>query len=135
LAILNWSNEYSVEVLSIDKEHKTLFAMLNELHDAMKAGKGSAVVPVILKRLVVYTREHFAHEEKLMSRARYPDIVRHKAEHDQLTGEVVKTVQDFEDGKTVLSIDLLEFLRSWLQEHIVGWDKKYSSSMLAAGVR
>ena len=135
MAILNWSNEYSVEVVSIDREHQTLFSMLNELHDAMKAGKGSTLVPLILIRLVTYTREHFANEEKLMSRARYPDIGRHKAEHDKLTGEVEKTMQDFEDGKTVLSMDLLDFLCNWLQDHIAGCDKKYSASMLAAGVR
>jgi hemerythrin len=30
MALLDWSNQYSVEVQSIDRQHQQLFAMLNE---------------------------------------------------------------------------------------------------------
>lgn len=135
MALLNWSNEYSVEVQTIDKEHQTLFSMLNELHDAMRVGKGSQVVPTILKRLVAYTREHFVNEESLMMRARYPDFITHKGEHEKLTNEVVKIMRDLEAGEAVLSVGLLDFLRDWLQRHILGCDKKYSTCLRTAGVR
>ncbi len=134
MALLNWSGEYSVEVQSIDKEHQKLFDMLNELHDAMKVGKGSVVAPEILKRLIAYTCEHFAHEEGIMVRTRYPDYARHKAEHDKLTSEVTNIVHDFEAGKVVLSMKLLDFLRAWLQAHILGCDKRYSRHLQAAGI-
>jgi hypothetical protein len=39
MALLTWSTEYSVAVEVIDKQHQQLFAMLNELHDAMKAAR------------------------------------------------------------------------------------------------
>ncbi len=135
MALLNWSREYSVEVQSIDKEHQKLFGMLNELHDAMKVGKGSEIAPAVLKRLVAYTCEHFANEEGMMVRTRYPDYARHKVEHDKLTSEVVNIVHDFDAGKVVLSMKLLDFLRAWLQSHILGCDKKYSSHLQAAGIR
>lgn len=127
MALMNWSTEYSVEVESIDQQHQQLFAMLNELHDAMKAGKGTQQAPRVLKNLVEYACEHFALEEALMAQAEYPELVRHKAEHDRLTAEVAKLMQDLESGKTVLSMKLLQFLRNWLQEHILGCDKKYIS--------
>jgi hemerythrin len=135
MALLDWKKEYSVEVQQIDKEHQNLFGMLNELHDAMKSGKGSQVAPEVLRRLVAYTREHFAYEESLMIRAKYPDFDKHKAEHDRLTGEVTKTVQDFEAGKVMLSMKLLDFLKGWLQNHILTVDKKYTSYMQSAGIR
>lgn len=135
MALLTWSTDYSVEVETIDKQHQKLFAMLNELHDAMKAGKGSLVAPAILKRVVAYTREHFSDEEGMMIRAHYPDFVSHKALHDKLTGEVVAIVKDFEAGKVVLSMKLLDFLSKWLQSHIVGCDKKYTVYLQAAGIR
>jgi hemerythrin len=134
MALLNWSTEYSVEVPTFDRQHKKLFDMLNELHDAMKAGKGSQVAPAILKRLVEYTREHFSEEESAMSRTRYPDFVNHKAEHDKLTAEVVKMVDDFDQGKIVLSMSLLDFLRDWLKTHILASDTKYSRHMKSAGI-
>jgi hemerythrin len=127
MALLTWTTEYSVEVEAIDKQHQKLFGMLNELHDAMKSGKGSQTAPRILKNLVNYACEHFALEEALMAKACYPDLLRHKAEHDKLTREVAKLMQELESGKTVLSMKLLQFLRSWLQDHIVGVDKKYTS--------
>lgn len=134
MALLEWSNEYSVDVPSIDKQHMKLFVMLNALHDAMKTGTGSQLAPEILKSLVQYTREHFGNEESLMIRAQYPGFASHKAEHDKLTGEVVKMVRDVEEGKAVLSMDLLEFLRKWLQAHIAASDKKYTAHLQGAGI-
>jgi hemerythrin len=134
MALLNWSKEYSVEVQSIDKEHQKLFDMLNELHDAMKVGKGSQIAPAVLKRLVAYTCEHFAHEENMMLRARYPDFPKHKVAHDNLTREVSQILRDFEAGEVVLSMKLLDFLRNWLQSHIMGCDKQYSGHPQAAGI-
>jgi hemerythrin len=134
MALLEWGNEYSVEVRSIDTQHMKLFVMLNELHDAMKAGKGSQLAPEILRNLVQYTREHFGKEEGMMSQARYPDLASHKAEHDKLTGEVLRMVRELDEGKAVLSMDLLEFLRKWLQTHILDRDKKYTAHMQAARI-
>jgi hemerythrin len=131
---MNWSREYSVDVNSIDREHQQLFDMVNELHDAMQVGKGTQIAPVVLKQLVAYTREHFANEEGMMLRARYPDLANHKAEHDKLTGEVVKIMQDFSEGKVLLSMELLQFLRTWLQTHIRVCDKQYSRHLQAAGI-
>src|ERR1700692_3308823 len=105
MPLLNWKSEYSVEVESIDKEHKKLFSMLNELHDAMGTGKGSQIAPQILKGLVAYTQEHLASEQSIMKRIKYPDFAKHKAEHDKLTDAVAKTAQDFEAGKSVLSME------------------------------
>ena len=77
--------------------------------------------PRILKDLVDYACEHFALEEALMAEGLLSGVwLRHKAEHDKLTREVAKLMQDLESGKTVLSMKLLQFLRSWLQDHIAG---------------
>jgi hemerythrin len=135
MALLDWKDEFSVEVQSIDNQHKKLFGMLNELFEAMRAGKGSQVAPTIVKNLVAYTREHFANEEKMMLQAGYPQYAAHKVEHDKLTAEVAKMVQELESGKLAVSVQLLDFLKKWLQSHILSTDKKYSAHMRAAGIR
>jgi hemerythrin-like metal-binding protein len=135
MAYVDWKAEYSVNVPSIDMEHQKLFSMLNELHDAMRVGKGMAVAPSILNRLVEYAQKHFANEEKLMMRAGYEDYASHKAEHKKLTDDVVKMMQNFEAKKSVLTLDLLKFLDQWLKQHILSCDKKYSSKLRAAGVQ
>jgi len=136
MPLLSWSDKFSVEVQSIDKQHQKLFAMLNELHDAMRAGKGRQLVPAILERLVDYTHEHFAAEEALMKQAKYPDFASHKAEHEKLKNEVAKMLKDAEhDGDwSTLSLPLLDFLRNWLQSHIVNRDKHYTAHLRTAGI-
>ncbi len=135
MALVTWSEEYSVEVESLDRQHQKLFEMMNELHEAMKAGQGSRVAPQILNSLLAYTREHFSEEEKLMKRANYPELASHKLEHDKLTEEVAQTASDYEKGRIMLSMKLPDFLRKWLQSHIVARDKRYSNYMQAIGIR
>jgi hemerythrin len=135
MALVTWGTQYSVAVDSIDKQHQKLFGMLNELHEAMKAGQGKQTAPLILGGLVQYAAEHFANEEGLMRKAGYPAYAGHKAEHDKLTAEVLQMVRDFEAGKVVLTVDLADFLSKWLQTHIIACDKKYTAHMQAAGVR
>jgi hemerythrin len=135
MALLKWSQDYSVRVPSIDTQHQELFAMINELHQAMTTGKGSLLVPEIVKRLAAYTQWHFADEEAKMKLAKYPDFAGHKTEHEKLSGEVAKLVKDMSNGSQVVTMQLMEFLRDWLKAHIVQCDRRYSMYLQAAGIR
>jgi len=75
-----------------------------------------------LADLVEYTKMHFASEERLMQMHHYPDYVRHKANHDELTGQVIKF--HFNAGRIGLTVGLLQFLKDWLQHHIGETDRK-----------
>jgi hemerythrin-like metal-binding protein len=122
--MFEWSGSYSIGVGSVDAQHQTLFAMARELHSAMVAGQGKGSLARILDRLVQYTTVHFAHEERLMRLHDYPDFAAHKAQHEELTKQVVKFQNDFEAGRAAITVQLLQFLRNWLQEHIQGTDVK-----------
>lgn len=135
MALFTWSNEYSVKIQSIDRQHQKLIDMVNELHEAMRAGKGSLLAPEIVGRLATYAQEHFAHEEEMMKLAKYPDFTTHRAEHDKLVGEVAKLARGIGQGSTVLTMDLQEFLCNWLKTHIAQCDKKYSTHLQTAGIR
>ena len=63
-----WSDEFSVGVEKIDRDHKRLLALLNELHDALEAGERPEVTGKVLDGLVLYVGYHFAHEEALFLR-------------------------------------------------------------------
>ncbi len=134
MALFVWKNEYSVKVQSIDKEHQRIFEMINELHEAMRVGQGSKVAPAILERLLDYTREHFAYEESLMQKAKYPDLGAHRIEHVKLTTAVSKMKQDFDKGNTAISLTLADFLKDWLKAHIAARDQKYTEYLVAAGI-
>ena len=57
MALLEWKDDYSVNVQKIDREHQQLFSMINALHEAIVAGEGSKVGAPILEDLVEYTRD------------------------------------------------------------------------------
>jgi len=69
MAFLNWSESYSTGIATIDLQHKKIVSFLNELYEAMQNGQGKDVVGKVLADLVIYTKTHFAAEERLMGPA------------------------------------------------------------------
>jgi len=120
-----WKDEYSVQIRSIDAQHRNLFATAAELYSAMSAGQGKTACTRILDRLVQYTSVHFAHEERLMRQYNYPELAAHKAEHDALTKQVLQFQADFQGRRATLTVQLLQFLKDWPEKHIKGTDKRY----------
>ena len=124
--MFEWKNEYAVNIGSIDAQHQNLFAMGRELYAAMSAGQGKSVLGRILGRLVQYTTVHFAHEERLMQLHQYPDFAAHKAEHDALVKQVLAFQTEFNAGRATMAVQVLQFLKDWLEKHIQGSDFAYA---------
>jgi hemerythrin len=123
--LFTWQPEYSVKIGVIDEHHKRLLALVNELHDAMRQQKGRAVLAATLNELICYTQAHFSAEEVLMEAFGYPESLQHRIEHDRLTRTVLEFQQQFMRGQVHISAQLMEFLKSWLVQHILGSDQKY----------
>jgi hemerythrin len=123
--MFEWKNEYAVGIGSIDAQHQGLFAIGRELYAAMSAGQGKSVLARLLDRLVQYSTVHFAHEERLMQLHHYPDFARHKAEHDALVKQVVAFQTEFNGGRATMAVQVLHFLKDWLEKHIQETDFAY----------
>ena len=126
--------EYVVNIASIDAQHKKLFAIAEELHEAMRTGQTKPVLSKILDRLVQYTVTHFAQEEGLMKLHAYPDFAAHKAAHEALKKQVLDFQREFEAGETFISVELMTFLKNWLEKHIQGTDMRYSPFLIQRNV-
>ena len=122
--LFEWNEALSVGHIEIDSQHRMLFQYANKLHAAMSAGKGKDVLSQTLIDLIAYTQRHFATEEKLMQTHQYPEYPKHKAEHDGLTRKVVQLRDDYMAGRAVLTSEVLQFLKNWLNHHIGEVDKK-----------
>jgi len=132
--MFEWNQQYSVGISSIDGQHQNLFAIARELYAAMSAGQGKQALGRILDRLVQYTSVHFAHEERLMQQHKYPDFAIHKLEHDKLTKQVLAFQADYTAGRVAMTIQILEFLKEWLDHHIKGSDAAYGPYLKAKAV-
>lgn len=134
MALITWNDSLSVKVKQFDDQHKKLVELVNQLFDAMKTGKGNQVMGDILKQLIAYTQTHFAAEERLMQQYGFPEYEAHKKEHNALVMQVLDLQKQFQEGKAVLTQNVMTFLRDWLAKHIQGVDKKYGVYLNGKGV-
>jgi hemerythrin len=125
MALIKWDATLSVGIASIDAQHQKLVGLLNQLHDAMSSGTGRHVVAAVLDEVVAYTHEHFSHEEALMRLHGYPDLEAHGVEHNALMAQALQFQADAAEG-TALTMDVMQFLCTWLTGHIMGMDRKYA---------
>src|SRR3989338_318479 len=134
MAFYEWSDQLSVEVGKMDEQHKVLVSLINELHEAMKAGMGKETTGKTLKRLLEYTKTHFAAEETLMRQHSYPGLDEQKAEHAKLIQKVLDFDRDYNAGKITLTMEVMAFLKQWLNDHIGNTDKKYGPYLNSKGI-
>ncbi len=134
MALIEWNSDLSVNVAEIDKEHKKLVGLVNELHEAMKSGKGKEVLGKILTELEEYTKTHFSHEEEILGKHGYPAIFSHKKEHQNLISAVQEYKKKGEAGN-LFTLEISKFLKDWLTNHILKTDKNYSSFLNSKGIK
>ena len=136
MAFFNWNDDYSVGILSIDRQHKVLIDYINRLNDEIcKAEIDRNMLMYILNGLVGYTKSHFKYEEMLFALHEYPDTDLHKEKHLNLFDRVAEFESRFDAGDPGVGDELLAFLKDWLNEHILKDDKAYSPHMLERNVR
>jgi hemerythrin len=135
MALMTWNDSFSTGVKAMDEQHKGLVNTLNELHAAMLGSKDKAATGQLLDRLVKYTHDHFAAEEALMTRSKFPKFAAHLGKHKDLTAQVENFVNRYRRGELSLNVDLLMFLRDWLITHIQKEDREYGPWMNQNGIR
>jgi hemerythrin-like metal-binding protein len=129
MSYLTWKESYSVGINQIDEQHKMLFEMLNKLYDAMREGKGKAVLVNLLTELFEYTKYHFKTEEDIITKYNYSKTKEHLKEHMDLKVKVEKMFEDVKSGKTSFSIELFGFLKEWVTIHIMQKDMLYAQEL------
>ena len=132
---VEWKDEYSVGIDSIDRQHKKLLNLINQLQTAVDYSTGDEFEREALDELVDYTKTHFTYEEGLMKDNDYPDFEPHKAQHEEMVAHVKETLSEYEKDQDTAMNNAAKFLRKWLINHINGTDKQYSSFLIEKGVK
>lgn len=129
-----WSDNFSVNIIEMDQQHKKLVGFINDLHDARQANKDQEVLGKILNELVDYTKTHFKGEESLLQNYNYPDYNSQKSEHDSLVQKVLHMQKVYYSGDTNITTDIAILMNDWLVEHILVEDKKYGKFLSSKGI-
>ena len=94
----------------MDKHHKRLLLIINQLFFDIQKEPKSEKIKEILTHLKKYTEKHLDIEESLLKKVNYPDIEKHIYAHNEMRGKVK---------------EILTFLKNWWINHIKIMDKKY----------
>lgn len=115
-----WSKEMETGNAAIDSQHHQWIDALNRLLEYCSQGKGREQIRSTLLFLQEYTSKHFADEEALQIKYKYPGYAAHKQYHDGFKRVVREIVSEYDrSGPTIVLIGKINTsLGGWFVNHI-----------------
>jgi hemerythrin-like metal-binding protein len=120
-----WTDEYSLGVEKIDRQHRHLFEIINKLIERSAASSDSKLVTETLTEMLKYAKEHFTDEEELMQKHGYPEIELHKKQHAYFIETTAELSINALNNQSMVAGEIAEFLMLWLTTHVLKSDMKY----------
>ncbi|MCK5883450.1 MAG: hemerythrin family protein, partial [Bacteriovoracaceae bacterium] len=81
---LIWKSSNNFGIKSIDQQHESLIAIVNNLFDEALSDSSKKCINKIFISLEEYVSEHFRHEEMLFERYNWYEKDEHKIQHQLL---------------------------------------------------
>ncbi len=123
---VSWDQSLSVGLADLDKQHKNIFHILNQLHAAMNIESERKNLSGHLENLASEIKQHFHAEEDLMTKIDYPHLEDHQKAHRKLIKQV-KSLQIWTKQERAMTARKdLRLIKSWLIDHIKYIDMKYA---------
>lgn len=123
MAELNWVNEFSVQVESLDFHHKKIFDLITKYRKSIEKNKLNT--KKILDELMKYTEYHLHKEETYFEKFTYKKKESHIKLHNNFRKKVYSLIEKEKFSKSD-KYKLLTFLEEWWIHHILYIDKQYS---------
>ena len=127
--VIEWNDSMCTGVDEVDRQHRILVDTLNQAATKLTGEVAEALFEQITRDLLAYAIYHFDTEEQLMQRYRYaearPDeAASHLHQHRSFSEKVVQLREQAREGDEGARNALLDFLQSWLVNHILTTDKR-----------
>ena len=121
-----WKEEYSVGIHEIDKQHKEIFTLVNDLSQlcAIDDTKSYGTFKIMLSSAMEYFENHFWEEEKYMQEKNYPMYSEHKNEHGTMLREIKEMAVKIGKDETITINIITSYLKEWYMAHFFGADKE-----------
>ena len=123
--LIVWGEAMSVNDPALDRDHRIIISLLNQM--ASEANRRDPLVlEFVLDELVGYTSSHFAKEESHMLRMGFRRAEAHRQIHARMTQKLMSIRAEFLAGRAMVGDNVLDFLSSWLRQHILTEDMQYA---------
>ncbi len=119
-----WNSTLETGHRTIDLQHQELVELINDATSAHAAGRDTVVLEEIMPRLASYVLFHFSTEETLMGGLPAAHTLGHRMAHREFTGRVGAMKEAVARGEAPSLDPLLDYLRTWLVEHIMKTDQE-----------
>lgn len=125
-----WKDEYVLGIEEIDKQHRHLIDIANQVLDIMKdqwrTDKYNQILEV-LGELKEYTVYHFKSEEEYMTKIGYKKRFSHAIEHSAFIEKLnAVDLSEIDESQDKYLGELLGFITDWVVNHIMTTDRLYA---------
>jgi hemerythrin-like metal-binding protein len=134
--LLTWNSNLGTGIRQIDLQHQELIEMINELEVAYLDGHDDNALNRLLPRLTSYVVFHFGTEEGMVRKfaAGTLHAEHHLGEHRKFTQKIAEMKEMPGTDKHLALGGLVDYLKSWLLEHIMKTDKELGKLIQARRV-
>ncbi|MBP8639597.1 MAG: hemerythrin family protein [Oscillospiraceae bacterium] len=120
-----WTKDLETGNIQIDNEHKQLVKAADELVMACSLGKGRQEIGKSIEFLSNYTKTHFAHEEELQVKYKYPEYAVHKSWHQDFIKDIENVATKLQaEGANIAVVAMVNMKVTQLITHIKTFDLK-----------
>ena len=132
---LKWDKSCSTGVEKFDDQHKKLLELLNKMLGSIKEREETSGMGSVLKDLFFFAISHFNDEEEALKRFGYEHLEEQKKEHDKIKLMVGRLHQNYLAGNMPETIEILEVITRWFEDHLKNVDTKYGPFLKEKGFK
>jgi hemerythrin len=126
---LEWKEQFSVGIDSVDYEHQNLMDMINTIYAELDDQRDIMEIEKAISDVHAEIAAHFALEERLMRNARYAEYEAHKNDHEDLLDQI-RCMMDALASDPEPALDMLnEKLSNWFSGHFATFDARLHSKL------
>lgn len=117
MTFIEWSDRFSVGVMSVDHEHRELIELINGFQRKIAEDDSVDTKLEYLGETYAKISAHFALEEKIMRDSEYERYDDHKADHERLLDQLRDIMDATEDEQEIDNDTLGAQLENWFSRH------------------
>ncbi len=125
---LNWHESYECSEATIDKEHRQLFELANNLiESAFSRDENPRRFNINMEKLLSHVIQHFADEEAILAKYNYPALTAHEHAHKILIDHALQLKKSVAAGEVSVG-ELMNFLANEvIAQHMLKTDRQFYS--------
>jgi len=128
--IIEWNEEITSGIQEIDRQHKQIISLLNQIVYFFETPDSSKELISSLLEFSKVIHEHFAFEEKLLAEYGFKGLKNHKAGHEEISDMINSIVMPamLDEEADIPAEPIISIVR-WFENHLKTEDARYFKSV------